>query len=79
MSFEHKDGSFSLFKNERKEKETQPDYTGSGKDLNGNAIQVAAWLKEGKNGKYMSCKLSEPRQKQERTNEPPPFDDDLPF
>ena len=56
MAYEHKPGSFSLFKNNKKEKETQPDYRGEGKDLDGNAIEVAAWIREPKGGgKFMSC------------------------
>ena len=57
MSFEHKVGSFTLFKNDKKEKDTQPDYRGEGKDLDGNDIRVSAWIKEGKKGKFMSCKI----------------------
>jgi hypothetical protein len=54
MAYQAKPGTFSLFKN-KKEKDTQPDYKGDGADHAGNPIEVAAWLKEGKNGKYMSC------------------------
>jgi hypothetical protein len=54
MAYEHKPGTFSLFKNE-KTKDTQPDYKGEGKDMDGNAIEVAAWLKQGKESKFMSC------------------------
>ena len=55
MAFEHKPGSFSLFKNDRKTADNQPDYKGPGKDLQGNEIEVAAWLKDGGKGKFMSC------------------------
>ena len=79
--FEHKPGSFSLFRNDRKERDNQPDYTGNGADLDGKPIRVAAWLKEGKSGKFMSCKFSEPQERQERASEPTsePFDDEIPF
>ena len=81
MAFEHKPGSFSLFKNDRKEKDNQPDYTGNGKDLDGKDVRVAAWLKDGANGKFMSCKFSEPQQRKAPSQEPPaePYDDSIPF
>lgn len=55
MAYAHKPGTFSLFKNDRKEKDTHPDYKGLGKDADGNDIEVAAWLKDGTKGKFMSC------------------------
>ncbi len=55
MSFEYKPGTFSLFKNEKRTADNQPNYRGEGKDLEGNPIEVAAWLKEGSKGKFMSC------------------------
>ena len=57
MAYEHKPGSFSLFKNDRKEKDSHPDYKGDGMDLEGNAVWVSAWLKEGAKGKFMSCQI----------------------
>ncbi len=55
MSFEHRPGTFTLFKNEKRTADNQPNYRGEGKDLQGNAIEVAAWLKDGSKGKFMSC------------------------
>ena len=55
MAYEAKPGSFSLFKNDKKESDNHPDYKGDGKDLDGNAVWVSAWLKDSKNGKFMSC------------------------
>ena len=55
MAYEAKPGTFSLFKNQNKQKDTHPDYSGDGKDMDGNEIYVSAWLKEGKSGKFMSC------------------------
>lgn len=53
--FQHEPGSFGLFKNDKGDNPKRPDYRGEGKDLQGNNIEVAAWLKEGKKGKFMSC------------------------
>jgi len=55
MAYEHKPGSFSLFKNDKGDNPKRPDYTGTGADLEGNAIKVSAWIKEGGKGKFMSC------------------------
>jgi len=55
MAFEHRPGTFTLFKNDQKGNDKAPFYRGTGKDLSGNDIEVAAWLKEGGKGKFMSC------------------------
>jgi hypothetical protein len=39
-----------LFKNDRKEKETHPDYKGSYTDASGSEFWLSAWLKKDKNG-----------------------------
>jgi hypothetical protein len=57
MAYEHKPGTFSLFKNDRKESDRHPDYKGDGMDNDGNAIWVSAWLKDGAKGKFMSCQI----------------------
>lgn len=52
-----------LFKNDRKEKPTHPDYTGSWTDAQGNDHWLSAWIKEGKSGKKfisLSAKLKNP-------------------
>jgi hypothetical protein len=47
----------ALFKNERKEKETQPDYTGS-LNVGGVDYFLDAWLKTAESGrKFMSVKV----------------------
>ena len=69
MAYTPKDGSFSLFKNDRKEKDTHPDYKGDGVDLNGNQVWVSAWLKSGPKGTFMSCSMTP---KEERQSKPVP-------
>jgi hypothetical protein len=46
-----------LFKNERKEKDTHPDYKGSA-EIGGVEYWLSAWIKAGKNGKFMSLSFS---------------------
>lgn len=87
MAYEAKAGSFSLFKNDRKEKDTHPDYKGDGKDLDGNDVWVSAWIKEGSRGKFMSCSIqrkdasqSQPAPAAKPAGKPAPdLDDDIPF
>ena len=47
MSYEHKIGNGSLFKNTNKTNDNQPDYSGSIKLQDGKDQQIAAWIKEG--------------------------------
>jgi hypothetical protein len=57
-----KDGSGNLFKNDRKQKDSHPDYRGT-ITIEGTQYELAAWLKDGKKGKYMSlnAKIPQPR------------------
>ncbi len=50
MAFEQKDLSGSLFKNEKKQKDTDSDYQGSCK-IDGKEYWINAWLKETKEQK----------------------------
>lgn len=77
-----------LFKNDRKEKETHPDYKGSYTDGNGAEFWLSAWLKKDKNGNtFMSLSttakdevhnkgMQQARQSLAPSQE---FEDDLPF
>lgn len=76
MAYEAKPGTFSLFKNDKKESDKHPDYRGDGKDADGNPIWVSAWLKEGKSGKFMSCSF---KLKDEQPKSSPVKNDDMPF
>jgi hypothetical protein len=84
MAYEQREGSGALFKNDRKSEPTQPDYTGNGL-LFGKKVRIAAWIKEGAKGKFMSLSLQEDGGKLEGKPESKPagrfddFKDDIPF
>lgn len=58
MSYDNTN-SFVLFKNDKKS-DKQPDYTGTLTLEDGTEKRIAAWIREGKKGKFMSGKISEP-------------------
>ena len=67
MAYTQKENTGVLFKNNNKKEDKQPDYTGS-IHVGTKEMRLAAWIKEGKNGKFMSIKLSEQNSKQETTS-----------
>lgn len=85
MAYEPRDGSGSLFKNDRKEKDTHPDYRGD-IQIDGKSFWLSAWIKEGAKGKFMSLS-AQPKEKQgdqhrpQQTNQPAASEDfdDAPF
>ena len=91
MAYELRDGSGSLFRNEKKQPgERTPDYRGDAM-VNGARVEIAAWVKESATGKkFLSLKFSEPREQTEapraapaarpspRPHNPTP-DTDIPF
>lgn len=70
------EGQFTLFKN-NKTTNNAPEYTGEIM-VNGKKMRLAAWVKEGKNGKFFSGKMSEPREAQTQNSESN-NGNDLPF
>jgi uncharacterized protein (DUF736 family) len=74
----------AIFKNDRKEKDTHPDYRGK-INVDGVDKEISLWVKESKAGKtYFSASISEPYVKPDSdTPKPPPIGDviegDLPF
>src|SRR5688572_13897436 len=53
MAYELRDGQGSLFRNDRREKDTQPHARGEAL-IGGVLYEVSAWTKEGKKGKFQS-------------------------
>lgn len=56
-NYEQKEGQGSLFKNDKKTNDKQPDYSGSIM-VDGKAHKLAGWVRESKNGlKFLSLKV----------------------
>jgi uncharacterized protein (DUF736 family) len=69
MAYEQRDNSGSLFKNDRKEKENQPDYTGTGM-YGGQEIRISAWLKTSKAGKKFLSLSIQPKVEDHQNERP---------
>lgn len=60
MAYELNNNSGSLFTNDKKSKDSQPDWTGTWKDENGKEFWLSAWEKTSKQGKkFYSLSASE--------------------
>ena len=71
--YELKENAVIIFKNDKKNGESHPDYKGQ-INVKGETLDIALWVKEGKKGKFFSGKISEPYKKAE----PPASDFDRP-
>lgn len=80
MAYTPKDNTGSVFVNDRKEKDTHPDRTGTAL-IGGVEYWVSGWLKEANGKKFLSLafKPKDEKQKPERpkTSKPAFVDDDL--
>ena len=86
MAYELKDNSGSLFKNDKREKDTHPHAKGTVM-VGGVEYWVSAWTKDGRDGKFQSLAFT-PKEPRAEAPKPAPkqqttsFDedlDDLPF
>ena len=76
---ENKLNTGAIFKNTNKKADNHPDYKGK-VNVNGKEMEVALWVKQGKNGSFFSASFSEPYVAQEeRRPVGDSIDDDLPF
>lgn len=87
MAYEN-NGKGVLFKNNRKEKDTHPDYKGNIEFKGGVPYELSAWLKKDKNGNtYMSLSVGDvktdsrpaPLPKHENTTSQASTTDDVPW
>jgi hypothetical protein len=74
---------WTLNKNERKEKDTHPDYKGS-INVDGVDYWLDGWIKDGANGKFISGSIKQKdangyAQKPALTTIDPDLDDEVPF
>lgn len=60
-----------LFKNDRKESDNHPDYKGQA-EVDGVEYWIAAWIKEGKKGKFMSISFTEKEEDKPAKKKPAP-------
>jgi len=73
-NYQLKEGQGSLFKNNNKKAPAQPDWTGNVM-INGQEMRLAAWVKEGKSGKFFSLQLSENEKPKEQSTSSDDDDD----
>lgn len=81
MAYEQKDGSGALFRNDKKGNDRAPDYRGDC-NVGGQIMEIAAWIKEGQKGKFMSLSFKPKGEKQftgGAASKQDEFDDDCPF
>ena len=65
MAYEQREGQGALFKNNEKSDPKHPDYRGD-MTVGGAKFWLAAWIKEGKNGKFMSLAIQPKEDRQGR-------------
>jgi hypothetical protein len=82
--YEQKDNSGTLFKNDKREKDSHPHAKGSAM-IDGVEYWVSAWTKEGSKGKFQSLSFQRKEQRQperqQQASRPAPreLDDEIPF
>lgn len=75
MAYEIRDNSGTLFKNEKKEKDTHPNMNGSCM-IEGVEFWISAWTKDGAKGRFQSLAF---KRKDQQGGKPANEDSDIPF
>jgi hypothetical protein len=68
MAYELREGQGTLFRNDKREKDSQPNARGEAM-IGGVVYEISAWTKEGKKGKFQSLSI---KPKEERREKPAP-------
>jgi hypothetical protein len=69
--------SGTLARNDRREKDTHPEFTGKA-EVDGVMYWISAWVKDGNGGKFFSLSFKK-QDGQEPKAKKPEADDDIPF
>jgi hypothetical protein len=80
MAYELREGQGSLFKNENRTGDNQPNARGDAL-IGGVVYEISAWTKEGKKGKFQSLSIKPKQERQRQADDGPadePFDS-IPF
>ena len=74
------DNSGSLGKNKYRKTNDQPEYTGTA-TIGGVKYKIAAWVNDGKDGKFFGLKFTIPQEKADFSadNKPALDDEEIPF
>lgn len=86
MSYQQRDNSGTLGKNERREKDTHPTHSGQCV-IDGKQYWISAWVKDGRNGSRFFSLSFRPKLARDHQGAPsnppapaaPDFDDQIPF
>lgn len=87
MAYQQKDMEGSLFKNDKKEKDTHPHMKGSC-TIDGVEYWISAWTNEGAKGRWQGLKFKrkdkqqaapQPAPQRQQRSAPADMDDDVPF
>ncbi|MBM3460762.1 MAG: hypothetical protein FJX76_01545 [Armatimonadetes bacterium] len=82
MAYEHREGSGTLFKNHRRDKDTQPNARGEAL-IGGVVYEISAWTKQTKTGEPWQSLSFKPKQMSEtdrrKERKPPTSKEEIPF